>query len=154
MFIYWISYNIGVYNPELSIDNIEDIITNTFKVQSVLATTRDLKYLKTPPVVKRYGFTREGCTAYFRDDNPGSLVGGYDDIRRVCRENNHNTGVWIKTTRQITEKEARKHLELSEIFGPIKYEYKNKPKNKPKNNKLLYISIIFVLIIIYQCYKN
>jgi hypothetical protein len=153
MFIYWISNN----GQLSSIENIEAMITTELNTSATIAETNDLKMVTTPPITKRYGFTREGCTAYFQTDDVKSLTGGYDSVRRMCQEINPSTGIWIKLDRQITESEFMKYQDI-EIYGPIKYETEEQTNVVRYNNKtvlgICLIVSVLITIVVYQQYKH
>ena len=116
MFIYWVSSNILKDNTVSVdvIDNIEYYLSTILNTDTKLATTAQLQSVTSPTVTKKYGLTRELCTAYYQTSDPSSLTGGYNKITRVCQETNPNAGLWLATTEII-----RKPGEDILVHGPV-----------------------------------
>ena len=142
-----------------SIENIENVLTNQLKTNVKIAKTDELKRLKTPPVIKKYGLTRERCTAYFQDDNVESLTGGYDNIRHICQEVNPNTGIWIKTNKQLTESHIINYDGGMDIYGDVQYENEERVKVVDRYDKKTVLGICLIISmlitsIVYQQYEH
>ena len=160
MFLYWVSSNIMNLdmNPVTTsrVDNIEYYLSKLLKTNTRLATTDELLYVHTPPVTKRYGLTRELCTAYFQNENSDSLTGGYNKITRMCQEKNLNAGLWIYTKDQLSEDFDTENIE---IYGSVKQS--NLKQNTPSKNidkrVIMGVCVIISLIasgLVYRMYKH